>query len=372
MSILGIDVATPQRNLDFGLAFRAGYRVCYVKLGGDNIPRYVAPYYAAEVDKARAVGFRVGHYWVPNLAKDAAGAADYFCSNLRGWNKASDFVVLDNESLDGARLYGDDGAAAFVTRVKERLGIGGRQVKVYLGLADARSYSWAKTLATGCDFIISAYSYAPFMYSLLGKIPADRNGGHQYSSSGNIGGVEIDLNSFRDWAFDYGTVVAGDGKIIPLEEDPLAALSEDEQRELLTRMRETHRELVKGGFGNSPGYMKNDIAWVIKQLIGVGTPDAGTFAEALKFFLPILPDLKLALNGEVHEAGDTSKVAEFLQDPTKFVDQEQLATSVVGALRDELAGSGLSPETIALVEGAVDRAFGKVYVVASSPPPAGE
>ncbi|WP_165384955.1 GH25 family lysozyme [Cryobacterium sp. SO1] len=199
---LGIDTGTSQRNLDFGLARSQGYESCYVKLGGDNVTRYVAPHYIAQVDNARAAGMRVGHYWVPSDAQDPAGAANYFVDHLRGWT-GSDFIVLDNESLDGKRHYSDQAAAVFIDTVRARLGIGGRQVKCYLGLSIERSNDWPALLGTGCDFIIAAYGYTPFTYDLVGKIPADRNGGHQYSSSANIGGVTIDVNSWRDWAFDY-------------------------------------------------------------------------------------------------------------------------------------------------------------------------
>lgn len=216
---LGIDVGTSQRALDFGLARRLGYESCYVKLGGDNVGRYVAPYYAVEVDRARAAGMRVGHYWVPSSVRDPVSAADFFVNNLRRRTPA-DFYVLDNESLDGARLYSDSQAAQWVNRVKARLGIGGRQVKVYLGLADARAHSWPALLATGCDFIIAAYSYKPFTYPLA-TIPASRNSGHQYSSSGNIGGVVIDLNSWKPNAFDYGGAAPAVVEETPIAETPV-------------------------------------------------------------------------------------------------------------------------------------------------------
>ncbi|HEY8838188.1 MAG TPA: GH25 family lysozyme [Dehalococcoidia bacterium] len=203
----GIDVGSSQAGLNFALAYAQGSRSCYVKLGGDNVPRYVAPHYTAEVNAARAAGLRVGHYWVPDSLQDPTGAADYFVDHLHGWT-TRDFVVLDNESLDGKRRYSDAQAAVWMNRVKARLHISGLQVKLYLGLADARSFSWPAALATGCDFIIAAYGYAPFAYDLRGKIPAARNHGHQYTSSGSIGGVTIDVDAWQPGAFAYGTVIA--------------------------------------------------------------------------------------------------------------------------------------------------------------------
>jgi hypothetical protein len=202
MTSTGIDAASSQANLNFGAVVGAGYSSCYVKLGGDNSGRYVAPHYVAQVDAARAAGLRVGHYWVPNAIQDPTGAADYFVANLRGW-AASDFVVLDNESLDGAAHYSDDQAAAWISRVGSSLGIGGVQLKTYLGLSVANSQGWPAMLATGCDVLIAAYSYPPFAYSLT-TIPADRNNGHQ-TGSNVIGGIATDINTWRDAAFNYST-----------------------------------------------------------------------------------------------------------------------------------------------------------------------
>jgi hypothetical protein len=202
----GIDTGTSQANLNFGLVKQQGYSSCYVKLGGDNSGRYVAPWYVSQVDRARGAGLRVGHYWVPRSGMDPIGAADYFVNNLRGWT-AADFVVLDNESLDGSQHYSDHDAAVWVRRVQQRLNIGGRQVKVYLALAVARTQGWPECLATGCDFVIAAYSYGAFQYALP-TIPADRNGGHQ-TGGAVIGGIATDTNVWKDNAFDYSALTGG-------------------------------------------------------------------------------------------------------------------------------------------------------------------
>lgn len=211
-----IDTASSQRNLDFPTA-RREFTDVYVKLGGDNVPRYVAPYYIAQVDKARAAGFEhVGHYWVPSATQDPAGAADYFVANLRGWNKATDFIVLDNESLDGASRYSDASAAAWIERVKSRLGITGKQVMTYSGLADARGTNWPAVLATGSNFIIAAYSYGPFAWADFPTIPRARIVGHQTGGRA-IGGVVTDTNVFTDDAFNYGQPSGIGGGVVSLE-----------------------------------------------------------------------------------------------------------------------------------------------------------
>lgn len=205
-----LDAGTSQANLDFDCAARAGWDAVYVKLGGDNSGRYVSPYYRAEVNAARSAGMRVGHYWVPDNDMDPVGAADYFVDNLQGWS-GSDFVVLDNESLDGSQRYDDYRAAAWINRVYSRLGISGKQVKHYSGLSDARSTNWPNVLGTGTQFIIAAYSYSPGDIPDIPTVPAGRIDGHQYSSSGEVCGVVTDRNVFRENAFDYSSSGGGSG-----------------------------------------------------------------------------------------------------------------------------------------------------------------
>ncbi|MEC5149135.1 GH25 family lysozyme [Cryobacterium sp. GrIS_2_6] len=202
----GIDAATPQSSLDWALAHAQGFRHPYIKLGGDNNGRYVAPHYAAECDLARSAGEGgIGHYWVPSAAKDPTEAADYFVDHLHGW-APGDFWVLDNEPLDGCRQYNDGQAAAFANRVNARLRTSGLQGKTYLGLSVANSQSWPALLATGCDIVIAAYSYAPFAYTLA-TIPADRNHGHQ-TGGVTIGGIAVDHDVWKDDAFNFAATAA--------------------------------------------------------------------------------------------------------------------------------------------------------------------
>ena len=204
-----IDTGTSQRDLDFALAYSQGFRACYVKMGGDNVDTYVAPWYTSQVDRARAAGFIVGHYWVPDanpadadLIDTPTQQADYMIDRLHDW-RPGDFIVLDNEALDGAWLFTDAQAAEFIGRVKARKGIPGRQVKTYLGLNDARTREWPALLATGTQFIIAAYSYPPMELPDIPTIPRDRIDGHQYGGR-LIGAVVTDTNLFVDDAFNYG------------------------------------------------------------------------------------------------------------------------------------------------------------------------
>ena len=206
-----IDTASFQRDLDLALPFADGFVDIYVKMGGDNVDTYEAPYYEQQVNAAAELGFvHIGHYWVPDGNPDdrddvdtPTQQADYMLERLHGWDPATGFVVLDNENLDGAIRFDDAQAAEFVERIKAVRGIPGRQVFFYTNLSDARAHEWPLLLATGCVFIIAAPSYAPGEYPEIPTIPADRIVGHQYGTR-TWGGVVTDVNVFHDDAFDYG------------------------------------------------------------------------------------------------------------------------------------------------------------------------
>lgn len=246
--ILAIDTATPQRWLNFALPIAEGYTHIYVKNGGDNVdPTYESPYYDEQIDKARYMGYKkIGHYWVPNADPSDADEidtplqqAEFMVKNLRNWNKATDFIVLDNEALDGASRFSDVQTAEFIEAVKAKLGIPGEQVMTYSGLADARGSAWPKTLATGTNFIIAAYSYAAFEFPSFTSIPNDRIVGHQTGgrvfaavpgapSTAIQNGVPTDVNTFKDNAFNFGTVpdvpTEGDGELTPDQDNRLTQI----------------------------------------------------------------------------------------------------------------------------------------------------
>jgi hypothetical protein len=207
-----IDTASSQWNLDFAVAYAEGFRAVYVKMGGDNVDTYVAPWYTRQIDRARAAGFAdVGHYWVPDANPNDPDTvdtptqqADWMIDRLHDW-RPSDFIVLDNESLDGAFRFSDVQAAEFIERVKSRLKIPGCQVLTYTGWYDGAGIAWQATLATGTNFIVADYragSQPPMGFPDIPSIPRERIVGHQYGGRA-IGGVITDTNVFVDTAFDY-------------------------------------------------------------------------------------------------------------------------------------------------------------------------
>lgn len=257
MTTFGIDLASPQAGLDFAAATRAGVRAAYVKLGGDNVSRYVAPHYAAEVDKARAQGWIVGHYWVPGPV-DPIGAADYFVDHLRNVDRRRDFFVLDDETLDQGRLYEPADAAHFLARVQQRLGVQAKQLFLYVGSYDLRARVWREAEGLGAQLIIASYGantgirdHEPNTGGAFGGIW----GGHQYTSNGKIGGTALDLDLFADWAFNYISSAppsvdpaspGGTTPITPIVEDFMATLSDAEKTDLFDTLHDISKELGAG------------------------------------------------------------------------------------------------------------------------------
>ncbi|WNV85272.1 GH25 family lysozyme [Umezawaea sp. Da 62-37] len=202
--VTGVDVATSQSGIDFGLIAAAGHTFTIVKAGGSQLGEgpYTSPHYATQVTGARAAGLRVGHYWVSGDFSTPVQAADHLVDNLRDYRRG-DVIALDNEVLDhSTRLWGDQEAAAFFTRVHARLG--DYVPWLYMGAADLRSRTWRQTIATGAKLWVASWGPNNGTYpgepDLGGAYPSWS--AHQYTSNGTAGGIRVDLNIARPNAFD--------------------------------------------------------------------------------------------------------------------------------------------------------------------------
>jgi hypothetical protein len=203
-----LDVASPQAGISAAKIKAAGVEAVYVKLGGDNVGRYVAPHYAEQVESLRAEGLRIGHYWVPGK-QDPIGAADYMAEHLHEFDVKSDFLVLDNETLDRGLIYSDADAARFVQRLQSVTGARRGQVKVYIGAADLRARQWPKLNALlPHGPIVASYGHNTGKRDHepnLGGRFGGRWEGHQYTSQAKVAGYTVDRNAFKPEAFDYAT-----------------------------------------------------------------------------------------------------------------------------------------------------------------------
>lgn len=211
----GIDVASPQRDIDFAKAKADGVQFAIVKMGGLNVtPQYVAPHYVNQINRARAAGLKIGHYYLIGLGQTPEQQARYFVENAHDFRVDQDVLALDNEKLDdnGVR-WNDAEATRFVNEVIRLTGISPKRVWHYSGASDYRTHRpWPGLEAAGVRYWWAAYGanngtrdHEP---SLDGSIP--RFDVHQFSSLTAIAGYQLDGNwspHTVDTLFAKGTVV---------------------------------------------------------------------------------------------------------------------------------------------------------------------
>lgn len=212
--ILGVDLSSNNPVFNFPLANTEGCRTGYIKLGGDNIPRYASGSYAGRVDAAHAVGWAVGSYWITG-GHDPVGSANFFCDHLHDF-RPGDYVVLDNETLDSGNTYTDAEAATWVRAVLARIGGSPSRILHYGSKSFVASHGWPQLLATSCSFLIADYNGTPLQGHIPANIPASRVVGHQYADNANFGGALVDGNAFVDGFLT--TITAGTGATL-LEDD---------------------------------------------------------------------------------------------------------------------------------------------------------
>jgi len=211
----GIDIATPQRDIDLGRAKAEGVEFVIVKMGGLNVtPQYVAPYYKTEIDKAVTAGLPKGHYYLIGKGQTPEAQAEFFVKNLYRFDPARDVLALDNEALDnnGTR-WGDADAAKFIRRVLALTDLPPHRFWHYAGANDYRSGAWPELVRLGIRFWWAAYGSYPTGHtpdhepSLQGSIP--RYDVHQFSSRVAVAGYALDGNYSPvtvDELFGGGTV----------------------------------------------------------------------------------------------------------------------------------------------------------------------
>lgn len=205
----GIDVATTQSDIDFNRAKDDGVEFVIVKMGGLNVsPQYVAPAYVAQVDRARAAGLKIGHYYLIGKGKTPVQQADYFVNNLHDFRVNEDVLALDNEALDAnGTKWTDAQAAEFIRRVIERTGIPASRVWHYAGASDYRAQGkWPQLEALAVRFWWAAY----------GSLPTGKTPDHEPSLQNSIS--HWDVHQFTDRTSVAGMSVDGNYSNIPVTE----------------------------------------------------------------------------------------------------------------------------------------------------------
>jgi hypothetical protein len=196
----GIDIASTQRDIDLVKAKAEGAQFAIIKMGGLNItPQYVAPYYANQVDRARAAGLKVGHYYVIGLGQTPEEQARFFVANLHDFRPSEDILALDNERLDdNGTLWGDAECIRFHREVYRLTGVGvGWARWNYAGGWDYRALKpWTELEASDTVIWWAAYGandgtrdHEPLIEDAVREVHV-----HQFSSVVDLAGYKLDGN----------------------------------------------------------------------------------------------------------------------------------------------------------------------------------
>ena len=179
VNLKGIDVSSFQTNLDFVQAKASGYVVAFIKATeGLN---YTNPAFKDQYNKAKANGFKVGFY---HFLKDTnpVDEAKHFLSAISGLQSDCKYVIDAETNFNGVSLHVRQFADYLISQGKEPM--------LYSGL-----YFYNNSLDNTVKDL-------PLWVAAYGQTrPAVNSVGWQYSESGNIGGVTVDLDEFENGIF---------------------------------------------------------------------------------------------------------------------------------------------------------------------------
>lgn len=170
-------------------ARRAGDQFVAIKAGGGNVGLYVAPQYHNQVRNARALGFKVAHYWVSGN-QPIASQARYAIANTFDW-RDGDAIAWDNEQLDSTgQIRGDKDSALWINTVSGSAGLDCPDAAVWHYGSSGSTFRdhgpWPHVKATGCTTWAAAYPGPPAMAGT-----ALSWGIHQYTSGYRYGDGQL-------------------------------------------------------------------------------------------------------------------------------------------------------------------------------------
>ncbi len=186
-NLKGIDIANYQAGLNFALVKQAGIDIVYIK--ATEGVKYVNPYLRQHYQEAKAQGLKVGfyHYFWPTL--DPAQQMEHFVRATGGMDYDCR-PALDVEDAKG--LTADQVSKVTADAMEKLAELTGHEPVIYTYTYFARS-SLVKSYVDMYPLWIADYNSR----GVPGSNPIwDSWIGYQYSSSGNIGGITIDMNEF--------------------------------------------------------------------------------------------------------------------------------------------------------------------------------
>jgi hypothetical protein len=146
----GVDLGTSQKDFNFQAFADAGGDFAIIKMGGGNASDspYIAPYYLAQLSRARQVsGLLVGHYWM-NGNKNGltpTTSAQYFARHAS--IAEGDLIGLDVEAIDGVPAYTPNEVLEFIHEFHKFFP--GAVFLIYLNRALLDQYDWDPVEAEG-------------------------------------------------------------------------------------------------------------------------------------------------------------------------------------------------------------------------------
>ena len=187
----GIDISSYQAGLDFAAVRESGVSVVYIK--ATQGLSYVNPDLESQYAGAKINGLKVGfyHYFSPGL--DPEAQALWFISTLQGY--AYDCILaLDVEEMGS--LNQEDLSKAVHSCLNEI---------AYLSGHDAMLYTYTSFVQNLKSIFVGTYPLWIADYNGQ-EAPGDNSiwnswVGFQYSDTGNIGGIGIDLDEFTSTIF---------------------------------------------------------------------------------------------------------------------------------------------------------------------------
>lgn len=193
----GIDVSVYQDGLDFAAVKDAGIQIVYIKATEGK--SYVNPILQDQYFRAINNGLKVGfyHYFKPGV--DPIAQAQFFCNVIASLEEYACLPALDVEE-DGGLLPVTLSALVHAC-LNEIAYITGHRAMIYCNTNYARNVLQADK--------VSMYPAWIADYNQGQQKPGDNPiwdtwTGFQYSSSGNIGGITVDLDEFTKNVFIDG------------------------------------------------------------------------------------------------------------------------------------------------------------------------
>jgi GH25 family lysozyme M1 (1,4-beta-N-acetylmuramidase) len=242
MPLFGIDISNNNGgDLDLNQVKAEGFSFVFAKVSeGDYYRDWTWPHYR---DAARAAGLQVAGYHYLRGDCDINAQADLFLDQL---GDPTCPIMIDFEANSGGMAT----FWAFVNAVNAR----GRQVN----LSYIPRWYWAQIgspdIAQVPGLIQSSYVGGSGFASGLYAGVTDRYwagfGGRnvdilQFSDAGLVAGRSVDVNAFPGSEHDLA-VLLGTAAPTTSQETFMAALTDDEQRELLTKTREVWEQVRQG------------------------------------------------------------------------------------------------------------------------------